>query len=89
MVEAYGAGEIELEAVDPKTNKSAIFDDLTGGKSYTLSTGARFLGWVNPSDGQATNDCREAFYLFGSSPAALRCASPGLADDTLRSRPGR
>ena len=34
---------------------------LPGGKLYTLGTLARFLGWVKPSDGQATRGCREAF----------------------------
>ena len=39
---------VELEPVDPKTNKSQTHA-LPGGKAYSLSTVARFLGWIKPS----------------------------------------
>jgi hypothetical protein len=59
VIEAYGRGEIKLEAVDPKTNKSQIHA-LPNGKAYDLTTVARFLGWVKPSNGQAAVACRIA-----------------------------
>lgn len=57
-------GEIELEVVDPKTNKSQIHA-FPNGKAYDLSTIARFLGWVKAS-GQATDSCRIAFDAYQS-----------------------
>jgi hypothetical protein len=59
-IEAFGRGEIELDQIAPDTNKAHIHA-LPGGKAYTLSTVARFLGWIKPSDQQATNACRQAF----------------------------
>jgi len=53
----YGAGEIELEAPEPVHGMKATYD-LPGGKSYSLATVARFLGWVKPSGGQATRTGR-------------------------------
>ena len=63
MVEAYGRGEIELE--DPPEGKgSGYLHFLPGGKKYSLATIARFLGWIRPSDGQATNPLRHAFDAY-------------------------
>jgi len=71
VVEAYGRGEIELESVDPKTRKGFIHD-LPDGRTYTLTTAARFLSWTR-SDGKGgtmpTEVCRRAFDLFRSSAA--------------------
>ena len=62
VIEAYGRGEIELEAVDPKTNTGQVHA-FPGGKAYTLATVARFLRWTK-SDGQATEACRRAFEAY-------------------------
>ena len=65
VIDAYGAGEIELKAVDPKTRKDAVY--VTTGivtSQYTCQTVAAFLGWTNrASDGgvQPTRTCRIAF----------------------------
>jgi len=72
VIEAYGRGEIELEEVD-RVHAGGRSYDFPGGKSYSLGTVARFLGWVKPSDGQATNSCRIAFYSYqkGKNEEAL------------------
>jgi hypothetical protein len=70
--------KIVLEPVDVKTNRTQTYA-LTGDKAYTLSTIARFLNWVNPSDGQATRACRLAFDAFreqASTAEALRLKRP-------------
>lgn len=59
VVEAYGAGEIDLEAVHPETPKGTV-KVLQPGKTYTLQTVAHFLGWVT-RDGMASRNCRIAF----------------------------
>ena len=74
VVGAYERGEIELEPVDPKTNSSVTYA-LPGGKAYSLATVARFLGWVKPSDGQATNACRAAFDAFRERAATEEAIS--------------
>ena len=51
VIDAYGAGEIDLEAVDAEHSHQTF--RLPDGKRYSLATIARFLGWVKPSDGQA------------------------------------
>ena len=53
VIDAYERGEIELPAVESKTSNTGTYH-LPGGKRYSLATVARFLGWVKPSDGQAT-----------------------------------
>lgn len=63
VVDAYGRGEIDLEAVDPKTNKAQVHA-FPNGKAYSLPTIARFLGWIKPSTGQATHACRSAFDAY-------------------------
>jgi hypothetical protein len=63
VIEAYDRGEIELEPIDPKHPGGQVFT-LPGGKVYSLATVARFLGWVKPSDGQATSACRSAFQSY-------------------------
>jgi ParB/Sulfiredoxin domain len=63
VVDAYARGEIELEAINPQHAGGAVFT-LPGGKVYSLATVARFLGWVKPSDGQATRACRQAFDAY-------------------------
>jgi hypothetical protein len=60
VIEAYGAGEIDLEATDPKTPKGGVYV-VPGGKTYTIMTVARFLGWTKADGTQATNACRIAF----------------------------
>jgi hypothetical protein len=55
VLDAYAKGEIELEAITPHAAGQVYL--LPGGKSYSLATVARFLGWVKPSDGQATRSC--------------------------------
>ena len=52
-IEAYGRGEIELEAVEGK-GAGQQMQSLPSGKLYNLAMVARFLGWVKPSNGQAT-----------------------------------
>jgi hypothetical protein len=47
VVEAYGRGEIELD--QPRKEDAGQRQVLPGGKTYTLATVARFLGWVKPS----------------------------------------
>src|ERR1043166_2815475 len=76
VIEAYGREEIELEPVDSKTPRSQIYV-LPAGKTYTLGTVARFLGWIKPSDGQATAACRAAFEAY------LERDSTGPALDTI------
>lgn len=61
VIEAYGAGEIELDAVHRETPKSGTHEVVPGGKTYTLLTVARFLGWTKAAGTQATNSCRVAF----------------------------
>lgn len=68
VIEAYARGEIELEPVSPKTRKDAIHV-LPGGNTYDLGTVARFLGWVKPSDNQATTACKTAFDAYQSTAA--------------------
>jgi hypothetical protein len=59
VIEAYGQGEIDLETVDPKAPKHAIYV-VADAKTYTCQTVARFLGWTQ-RDGLATRSCRIAF----------------------------
>ena len=73
VIDAYGAGEIELEPADEQKSQKFI---LPGGKYYSLATVARFLGWVKPSDGQATRGCREAFDAYGAGEIALAAPEP-------------
>jgi hypothetical protein len=70
LLDAYAKGEVELPPV-PDAFRNAQKFDLPGGKSYSLAAVARFLGWVTPSDGQATHACRAAFDACGRR-AALR-----------------
>ena len=44
VIEAHGAGEIELEPA-PTMGTQAAVHVFPGGKTYTLATVARFLGW--------------------------------------------
>lgn len=62
-IEAFGRGEIELEQLEPQTKVSAKYD-FPNGKSYSLSTVARFLSWIKPSTGQATRACQLAFDAY-------------------------
>lgn len=81
VVEAYGRGEVELEAVAADGPRAGNVI-LPGGKIYNLATVARFLGWVKPSDGQATNACRQAFDAYQSratTERALLSLTPGEA----------
>jgi hypothetical protein len=63
VIDAYGAGEIQLEAVDPKAPKGSIY--VAGPvATYTCQTVARFLGWTNShgdQKDQPTRTCRIAF----------------------------
>jgi hypothetical protein len=63
VIEAYGAGEIDLEAVEPQTKAGAIYDIPLGisSRTYTCLSVARFLGWTKAGGTQATNSCRIAF----------------------------
>jgi len=54
-----GGGEIELESPQAGGKGSPVVT-LPGGKVYSVGTVARFLGWMKPSDGQATNACRSS-----------------------------
>ena len=63
VIEAYGRGEIELEAPDETFNERGVYR-FPGGKRYSLATVARFLGWVKPSDGQAKMASRVAFDAY-------------------------
>lgn len=65
-IEAFGRGEIELDPVDPKTPKSAVYV-AEGSATYTCATVARFLGWVNrhgKAEPQPTNAVRLAFDAY-------------------------
>jgi hypothetical protein len=78
VVEAYQRGEVELGGVPEQTEKAYIYA-LPGGRAYSLATVARFLGWVKPSDGQATSACRTAFDAFrerASTEEALLTLAP-------------
>lgn len=59
VIEAYGAGEIELEPVSPDTRKSDIYV-VADATTYSLPTVAKFLGWLQ-RDGRPTRNCRIAF----------------------------
>jgi hypothetical protein len=61
VIEAYGRGEIALEPVHPEAPHKKV---LPAGKTYSLATVARFLGWVKHSDQQATSACRRAFDAY-------------------------
>ncbi len=66
-IEAFGRGEIELPAVDPKdTNKAHIYNAPPGGGAYTCATVARFLNWKkrHGDDDEPTNACRLAFDAY-------------------------
>ena len=52
MVEAFGKGEVELEAIPAEGGRRDGVCTVRD-KPYNLATIARFLGWVKPSDGQA------------------------------------
>ena len=93
VVEAYGAGDIELEPVPRDTRKDLIYEvtGVTSSKPYTLATISRFLGWVNPSDGKASHSCRSAFDLYRASGAVQEAVQTlpsnkrtGEATDTVR-----
>jgi hypothetical protein len=75
VIEAYGRGEIELPAIDPMYRNAPVFD-LPGGKSYSLATVARFLGWVKTSDNQATTACRVAFDAYREEAASAEAIGP-------------
>lgn len=60
VIDAYGKGEIQLEAVHPETPKKNVYEVVAGAKTYTLQTVASFLGWTQ-RDGLATRSCRIAF----------------------------
>lgn len=78
-IEAFGKGEIELPAVDPK-HPGGQAVTLPAGKVYSLATVARFLGWIKPSDQQATNACRLAFDAYHER-ANIVPALQGLAEE--------
>jgi ParB/Sulfiredoxin domain len=63
VIEAYAKGEIELEPVNSHAPKQNV-QLLPGGKSYTLMTVARFLGWTKDQGQQATSACRAAFEAY-------------------------
>ncbi len=77
VIEAYGRGEIELEA--PAEGHGQQKYSLPGGKLYTLATVARWLNWVKPSDRQATNACRNAFDAY-QTEATTKAALDKLDD---------
>jgi hypothetical protein len=63
VIDAYGAGEIELAAVDHQKGGRGDGVYSTGNKRYTCLTVAAFLGWTK-KDGdsvQPTRTCRIAF----------------------------
>jgi hypothetical protein len=66
VIEAYGRGEIELEAVHPETAKSQTYhsEGIPTGKPYTVLTVARFLGWTKAKGTQANSGCRAAFDAY-------------------------
>jgi hypothetical protein len=84
VIEAYGRGEIELETVDSDAPFKKV---LRNGKTYTLGTVARFLGWVKPSDGQAIDSCRIAFDAYQKAISAAKRATM-RREDTLKQNRG-
>ena len=76
VLDAYVKGQVELEKVGTDAPHKKV---LPGGKTYTLATVARFLGWTKPSDGQATHACRTAFDAYlsrATTEAALLKLEP-------------
>lgn len=61
VIEAYGAGEIELEVpTDLRGGSGGVYRSQVQSKPYTLPMVAKFLGWTDKS-GQPTRNCRIAF----------------------------
>jgi len=44
------------------------YEVIPGGRSYTLTTIARYLNWIKPSNKEATNACRNAFNAYQKQP---------------------
>lgn len=63
VIEAYGRGEIELEAVDPSHKGGPTYATFANAKVYNLPTVARWLNWLQ-KDGQPTRDARVAFESY-------------------------
>ena len=87
VIDAYAAGEIELEQPEA-SGKGAPVITLPGGKVYNLATVARFLGWVKPSDGQATRGCRAAFDAYATGEIELAAVDPKTRKDAIYHVPG-
>lgn len=82
VIEAYGRGEIELP---PVAKDGPRGETLPSGKVYSLATVARFLGWVKPSNNQATSACIAAFRTYHNK-AAVKIAKmlpEGLRDEAF------
>jgi len=92
VIDAYGAGEIELKAVDRKTRKQDIHD-LAGARSYTCMTVATFLNWLYKSEDtgetQPTRTCRIAFDAWHAQQQAGCSGCPRLNDRRARRCTGR
>lgn len=73
VLDAYSKGEIELEK--PAQGHGQQTYSLPGGKLYSRATVARFLGWVQPSDGgpSSSRGCKDLH-------ARHRRALPWLGD---------
>lgn len=84
VIDAFGRGEIELEAIAKDTNKSAIFEALPSGNAYTLATVARFIGWAKPSNRQAISTCRRAFDAYHHLPIVVLRHDEQHAEADLR-----
>jgi hypothetical protein len=57
VAKAFGAGEIDLEPVDPNTRKDAIHV-VPGGSTYTCDSIAAFLGWTKKANDGGTEPTR-------------------------------
>lgn len=86
-IEAFGRAEIELPPVDPVHGRKEVYD-LPGGKSYSLATVARFLGWIRPSNGQATDACRLAYEAYHEQANIVPALAELPEDDRTRQATG-
>lgn len=63
VIEAFGRGEIALKELSGHGANQQQYS-LPCGKHYSLAAIARFLGWIKPSNGQATSACAKAFDAY-------------------------
>ena len=85
VIDAYGAGEIELAAVHPETPKRHVYEVPGGAGTYTCLTVAQFLGWTVDQGQEPTRTCRIAFDAWHAqqTDAALSRDRPLIGSGNL------